>query len=399
VNHRERVLTALARKEPDCVPIDLGGVRSTTIHVDGYVRLRAHLGLPAVEPVLSDRMMQVVVVDDDVLRALDVDTRGVFLGPPDESLDRNLDPETWRDEWGVTRRKPAGAVWYDLQTSPLAGDIGIGDIARYPWPNPDDPGRYRGLRDRVAALHEGTDYAVVLGLPSACVHVSQYLRGFEDWYMDAAADQKLLGALLDAVLEVNLAVVTKALDLAGDRVDVVATSDDLGTQGGLQVSPPTFRKVIKPRLARFFEAIHARTKAPVYFHTCGSVYDIIPDLIEIGVDALNPVQVAAANMEPERLKREFGARLSFWGAVDTQRVMPFGTADEVAAEVGRRVRELGPGGGYVVSAIHNLQGEVPPENVCRLFRAARELGHYPLAPAPASAKDLTAAENSAGLSK
>ncbi len=376
---RDRVLTALARREPDLVPIDLGGVRSTTIHVDGYRRLRAHLGLPPVEPAIADRMMQVVLIDEDVARALDVDTRSVVLGSPDDSRDADLDAETWRDEWGVVRTKPAGAAWYDLAGSPLAGEISAADLARYPWPNPDDPGRYRGLRERVAALKQ-TEYAVVLGLPPACVHISQYLRGFEDWYLDAAADRRLFGATLDAVLDVTIPIVSQALDLVGDAVDVVAASDDLGTQGGLQVSPAVFREVIKPRLARFFAAVRARTAAPVYFHTCGSVYDIIPDLIEIGVDALNPVQVAAAKMEPARLKREFGDRLSFWGAVDTQRVMPFGTPDEVTAEVARRIRELGPGGGYVVSAVHNLQAEVPPANVVRMLRAAREHGRYPLAP-------------------
>jgi uroporphyrinogen decarboxylase len=152
----------------------------------------------------------------------------VILGAPDVSLDADLDAETWRDEWGVVRAKPPGAAWYDLTSSPLAGPITAADVAHYPWPNPDDPGRYRGLQDRVAALRR-TEYAVVLGLPPACVHVSQYLRGFEDWYVDAASDRRLLGVLLDAVLEVNLAIASKALDLVGDAVDVVAASDDLGT--------------------------------------------------------------------------------------------------------------------------------------------------------------------------
>ena len=380
MTHRERVLAALARREPDFVPIDMGGVRSTTIHVDGYRRLRAHLGLPPVEPTISDRMMQVVALDDDVAELLDVDTRGVTLGQPDVSLDADLDPETWRDEWGVIRMKPPGAPWYDLRTGPLAGPIGAAGLARYPWPDPDDPGRYRGLGERVESARR-TGRAVVLGLPSACVHVSQYLRGFEDWYVDAAADRRLLGATLDAVLEVSIAIVARALDLVGDSVDVVAGSDDLGTQGGLQVSPAVFREVIRPRLSRYFDAIHSRTAAPVFFHTCGSVYDIIPDLIDIGVDTLNPVQVSAAKMEPGRLKREYGDRLSFWGAIDTQSVLPFGTPDDVEAEVARRIGELGAGGGYVVSAVHNIQAEVPPENVVRLFRAAREVGCYPLRPA------------------
>lgn len=381
MTHRERVLTALAHREPDVVPIDLGSVRNTTMHVDGYRRLRAHLGLPTVEPRLVDRMMRVVYVDEDVLQALDVDTRTLQPGAPDVSANADLpmegDAEIWRDEWGVVRQRPAGAAWYDLKVSPLAGELTAADVARYAWPNPEDPGRFRGLRERAEALRE-TDYAVVLGLPSACVHVSQYLRGFEDWYMDAAADPKLFCALLDAVLEVNLAVTTRALDLVGDIVDVVATSDDLGTQGGPQVSPSSFARLIQPRLARYFGAIRERTKAPIYFHTCGSVYDLLPGLIDAGVEVLNPVQVAAAKMEPARLKREFGDKLSFWGAIDTQRVMPFGTPDEVAAEVRTRVRELGVGGGYVVAAIHNIQSEVPAANICRMLGAAREYGRYPL---------------------
>ena len=381
MNHRERVLTALARREPDRVPIDLGGVRNTTIHVDGYRRLRSHLGLPDVEPRLIDRMMRVAYVDEDVLRALDVDTRTLQLGGPDVSRSADLPPEDgaelWRDEWGVTRVKPVGAAWFDLRECPLAGAITTADVARFPWPNPDDPGRYRGLRERAEALRE-TNYAVVLGLPNICVHVSQYLRGFEDWYMDAAADPDLFAALLDGVVEVNAAIAAKALDLVGDLVDVVATSDDLGTQGGLMVSPPFFRKVIKPRLARYFDAVQARTKAPIYFHTCGSVYDIVGDLAEIGVSVLNPIQVTAAKMEPTRLKRDFGDVMSFWGAIDTQRVLPFGTPDEVAAEVRTRIRELGAGGGYVVAAVHNIQSEVPPANVERMLTAAREFGRYPL---------------------
>jgi uroporphyrinogen decarboxylase len=380
MNSRERVLTTIARREPDRVPIDLGSVRNTTVHVDGYRRLRAYLGLPASEPRLIDRMMQVAYVDEDVLRALDVDTRTLQLGGPDVSASAEFvadGVENWRDEWGVDRIKPPGAAWFDMKGSPLAGEITAADIARYPMPNPEDPGRFRGLRERAEALRQ-TDYAVILGLPSICVHISQYLRGFEDWYMDAAADPDLFAALLDAVVEVNVAVASRALDLVGDIVDVVATSDDLGTQNGLMISPPFFRRVIKPRLARYFDAVKARTKAPIYFHTCGSVYDIIGDLAEIGVDVLNPIQIAAAKMEPTRLKRDFGDRMSFWGAIDTQRVLPFGTPDEVAAEVRTRIRELGVGGGYVVASVHNIQSEVPPANIARMLTAGREFGEYPI---------------------
>lgn len=374
---RERMLTALARKEPDVAPVDIGGVRSTTIHIDGYRKLRSHLGLPPVEPRISERMMQVVQLDEDAAQALGVDTRMVVPGTPDNTRDHMIDERTWQDDWGLIRTKPVGAVWFDLAGSPLSGEITVQDILRYQWPDPNDPGRYRGLRDRVLAAKE-TDYAVIMNLPNACVHVSQYLRGFEEWYMDAAADPDLFAAMLDAVLEVNMTIASKILDEVGDIIDIAATSDDLGTQGGLQVSPPFFRKVIKPRLQKFFDAIHSRTKAPVFFHTCGSVYDIIGDLIDVGVDALNPIQVTAAKMEPANLKREFGEHVSFWGAIDTQKVMPFGTQAEVEAQVKTRLRELGEGGGYVVCAVHNIQSEVPAENIVAMCRATREHGRYPL---------------------
>jgi uroporphyrinogen decarboxylase len=187
MTHRERVVTALSHREPDVVPIDLASTIDSSIVVEAYQRLKAHLGVES-ENVLTNRMMRVVDVDEPVLQALDIDTRGVFpAGPPDQIIGE----DRYRDEWGVERIRPPGSYYYDERTFPLAGEITDADIARYPMPDPDDPIRVQGLRERVDEVHR-SGYAAVLNLPSAFVHKTQYLRGFEDWFMDFALNQDLL---------------------------------------------------------------------------------------------------------------------------------------------------------------------------------------------------------------
>lgn len=375
MTHRQRVVTALAHKEPDRVPLDLGSNRATTMTVGAYERLKAHLGIEA-DNVVVDRMQQIVAVDKRILKRFDIDVCGVRLGGPDQGGDVEVGPYSYRDEWGVERVRPPGSYYYDLQRCPLAGPITLKDIVRYPWPDPHDPGRIRGLRQEVERLRRETDCAIVLALPAGFVHVSQYLRGFEDWFADLALEPRLAEALFDAVLEVNLAIMADALEEVGDLIDVAWTSDDVAMQRGPLLSPEMYRRTIKPRHRRVFDLIHSRTRAPAMYHSCGSLYAILEDLIEIGVDGINPVQVSAADMDTARLKREFGDRLIFWGGIDTQRVLPYGTPEEVREEVRRRIRDLAPGGGYVVNSVHNIQPDVPPENVCALFDSARDLGRY-----------------------
>jgi uroporphyrinogen decarboxylase len=154
--------------------------------------------------------------------------------------------------------------------------------------------------------------------------------------------------------------------------------DDLGTQNGPQMSPKTYRKVIKPYHQELFAFVRERTEARIFLHTCGSVYRLLPDLIEAGVEILNPVQVSARDMDTRRLKAEYGDRLTFMGAIDTQRVLPFGSVEDVQAEVERRIAHLGPGGGYILAPVHNVQADVPPENLIAMYRHARQVGRYPL---------------------
>ncbi len=368
MTHRERVIAALSHRQPDRVPMDLGATRNSSMVAEAYQRLAPRLGARADAP-LSHRMMRAVTVDEAVLKALDIDVRGVFpAGPPAVETGQR----SYRDEWGVERVRPPGAFYYDQVHFPLAGPISVADIARYPWPDPDDPARVRGLRERVREIRAATDCAIVLNLPSAFVHASQYLRGFEDWFVDLAADPTLACALFDAVLEVNLGACSAILREVGQQVDVVVGSDDLGLQGGLMIAPETYRSLLKPRHAKYFRLMHDMSPAKVLFHSCGSVVDILDDLIGMGVEVLNPVQVSAAGMDPPALKKRFGSRLSFWGGVDTQRVLPFGSVDEVRAEVERRVETLGRDGGYVLGAVHNIQPDVPAQNVLAMYEHARK---------------------------
>ena len=371
MTHKERLIAALSHQQPDKVPIDLGGTVDSSIVVEGYVRLKNHFGVEGQDK-LCHRMMRVIDIDETILQAMDIDTRGVFLGAPIKGADQELEPDGYRDLWGVKRIKPEHSYYYDQRSYPLSGEITVADIANYPWPDPDDPGILQGLKERVAWLRENTDCAAVLAVPPPFVHVSQYLRGFEDWYCDIALNTKVFEALCDAVLEVSLEMARNILLEVGQQVDVVIAADDIGAQQGLQVNHDAYVKYIKPRHEKFFSQVHDLSPAKLLFHTCGSVVSVMEDLIEIGVDALNPVQVTAAGMDPVELKKKYGGRMAFWGGMDTQQTLPRGSVADVKRMTEQRIEEMGEGGGYVLSAVHNIQPDVPLENILAMFEHARE---------------------------
>ncbi len=375
MTHRERILAALSHKEPDRLPRDLGSSLATTMTIKAHERLRAYLGLPSEPPPATFAARSSTVIPDDaILRRFDVDARPLLLGSPDGRPDRRLSQDAFADEWGVTWTRPedghfitTDGPFYHLEEPALQ------DLERASWPDPDDPGRYRGLRERARALHEGTDYAVVLTLGVGPVHQCQFLRGYGEWLEDLLVNPAFAEGLLDRVVEPWIRVADRALREAGEYVDVVMYGDDIGTQGGPLVRPELYRRVIKPRHRRMADAVKRHGK-PILYHSCGSVYAFIPDLIDIGIDALNPVQVTAADMDTRRLKQQFGADLAFWGGINTQKVLPFGTPQDVREEVRRRIEDLADGGGYVLCAVHNIQPEVPPGNVVAMYDAALELG-------------------------
>jgi uroporphyrinogen decarboxylase len=377
---RERVMAALNHQQPDRVPIDLGQATGDGITLGAYRNLLRYLGMNDSQIQVKDRRGQTARVDEEVLRRFHVDVRGMGLGSPENWKDVWLDDHTYQDEWGVVRTMPPGSLYYDLVRAPLSEGASLAAIEEHGWPDPTDPGRYRGLREKARRLHQETDYAVVLDLNCSFFLRCCELRGWENFYMDLVDNVAFSEALMDRFLDIRLTIAGRALQEVSENIDIVmVTSDDLGMTDRPLVSPTLYRSLVKPRQQRTFDFFRARTGAKLYCHTDGAVYPLIPDLIEIGVDALNPIEVSAVGMgDTKKLKKEFGDKLAFWGAIDTRRVLPFGTPEAVREEVRRRIHDLGPGGGYVISPVHNIQPDVPPENVVAMYEAAHELGWYPL---------------------
>jgi len=228
-------------------------------------------------------------------------------------------------------------------------------------------------------LCEETDYAVVAAIPGGFITWSQFMRGYEGWFIDLAADPALAEGLMDRVLDFLLALAGVLLDAVGPYIQIVTFGDDLAAQNGLMMSMPMFRRFIKPRLRRVFDLIRSKCGARLWFHTDGAIIPLIPDLIDLGIDILNPIQVTAKGMDDtRRLKREFGDDLVFWGGIDTQQLLPFGTPEDVRADVRQRISHLAEGGGYVLNSVHNIQGDVSPQNIIAMFDEAYAFGTYPL---------------------
>ncbi|MCX7004955.1 MAG: hypothetical protein NTV22_17000 [bacterium] len=381
---RERVLTALAHQEPDRVPIDLGGTAVSTIAIPTYAALRRHLGLPEKPVQTLEFVQQVAAVDEDVMDRFGLDVIPVFANPPDRYqpvfVEEPGGARSFKDEFGATLRRPKDSFYYDWRAFPLR-EPAMDDLARMPWPDPADPGRFRGLRARVAALRASTDRALFGMAPCGHDLLNQLfrVRGMEEGMMDLLANEEFAVAFLDRLTDTICTAQSLFLKEVGDLIDVHFTADDLAGQSGPLISPALYQRLVKPRWARIIQAIKAHTQAKIFYHSCGALDAFIPDLIEIGVDVLNPVQVSAAGMDSARLKQKYGKNLAFWGGgCDTQQVLSRGTPDEVRLEVRRRIRDLAPGGGFVFNPVHNIQPLVPPANVATLFAAALEFGRYPI---------------------
>ena len=374
MTHRERILAALNHRQPDRVPLDLGATRSTSIVVQAYERLNRHLGSTELPRIFS-KWLNIAHPSQAMLQRFDIDTRSLGQGPPDNWQDIVFADGSYQDEWGVVRSRPAGCLYYDLTKSPFAGEASVADMDRHPWPDPHDPGRCRGLKEEARRLRQETDYAIALNMPGGVVTQAQFLRGFEDWFADLIADPTFYHALLERITDLWIEMAKDELDAAGDCADFCFFGDDVAFQDGPMMSMGLYRKMVKPYHARVFSYLKSRSSAKILYHTCGSVAHLIPDLIELGVDALNPIQVSAKGMDTKTLKREFGKDICFWGGIDTQRVLPFGSVQDVQVEVRRRVEDLGPDG-YCVCAVHNLQADVSPENICAMYDTAREVGRY-----------------------
>jgi uroporphyrinogen decarboxylase len=380
-------MAALEHREPDRVPIDFGGLLAS-INIYTYEAVLREVGIaPGGDEEVSREWSNVPRPSEELLRRWGVDFRRVWLGGPERFTpvaDRS--EGTVRDEWGLTWKRIGR--YNEFVNPPLAG-AGIPDLMHHVFPDPTDPGRYRGVRERAERLFRDTEYAVVAGHSMFGVfELGCWLCGFDDFMTRLALDKRFVRAFFDIVLELQKEIVGRYLDLVGPFVQIVETADDLGQENGPMISPETYRELIKPYHKAYLQFIKGKVPhARVFMHSCGSVYDLIPELLDNGVDILNPVQPGARNMEPWRLKRDFGDRLCFHGGIDVVGVLP----KLPPAGVRKRVREVmasfAAGGGYILAASHNIQDDTPPANVAAMYEAAFAFGSYPLE-APAGREQL-----------
>lgn len=379
---RQRLLAALEHREPDRVPIDLGG-NQTGIHRLAYQALLDHLGLrESIE--IMDPVQQLARPSEAVLQRFHVDTRYLAAGPASDwkggVVQVYRDGRLWHDlvdEFGVRWSMPYDqGLYMDITHHPLANAT-LAEVRAYPFPRGDDPGRFAGLRQRALELRRYTPYAVVSGISGVVYETCWYLRGLQQWFIDMLEQPELCETLLDRVLQYWLDWFRAFLDEVGDLVDVIMIGDDLAGQKGPLFRPDFYRQVVKPRQKRLVQYIRSRTSARIWYHTCGACAGFIPELLDNGIDILNPVQISAEGMDPAVLKAKYGDRLVFWGgAIDAQHVLPYASPEEVRQHVRRNLEVWKPGGGYVFNNVHNIQAAVPAENIVALYDAAYEYGFY-----------------------
>jgi uroporphyrinogen decarboxylase len=379
---RERVLKALNHKVPDRVPIDLGGFQ-TGIHKKAYGELIAHLGITD-EITVLDPVQQLAKPCEEVLERFNIDIRYVCAHAPD-SFKGKIEQNTRRcklwhdlkDEFGVVWSMPDDQQLYmDISHHPLA-DATIKDIEDYSFPDGGDPTRFTGVRRQALKLREETPYAISTGIGGVVYETCWYMRGMERWFMDMLENTDFCEALLEYMLKFWMDYYVGFMAEVGDIVDIVMIGDDLAGQQGPLFSPDFYRKFVKPRQKKLTQHIKSLTSAKIWYHTCGGCAQYIPDLIDNGVDILNPVQISAAKMDPQNLKNTFGKNIVFWGGgIDAQHILPFAKPDEVREHVRKNLEIFKQGGGYVFSNVHNIQVGVPVENIVAMYDAAYEFGFY-----------------------
>ncbi len=379
MNCRERALTALRHAEPDRVPLDFGG-RQTTLHLFAHQDLMRHLGLSGPEPPIRSYHTYLVEPDPQLLRRFERISVLFFPKAPSTYIFK-IDPATnsYVDEWGTTYHMPPNGYYYDMVAVPLGEAETPADLDKMRWPNPTDPTRIAGIPEKVRAAYQAGEEVVIMcgAMPGLWEH-AWYMFGMEQAFVNLGGNRPLIEAFSDRVLQWQMAYWDMVLKEVGPFIDVVQLNEDLGTQHGPMMAPATFRAIYKPRIGHLIRHIKQQTKAQVYLHSCGSIYPLIPDLIEVGVDILNPVQVNAADMDSARLKKEFGKDLTFWGGGCDPVVMGTGTVQQVRDDVKRRIHDLAPGGGFIFGSVHNIQANVPPENIVAMFDTALEFGGYPI---------------------
>jgi uroporphyrinogen decarboxylase len=402
MNHRERVLTTLRHQEPDRIPIDFGGTRVSSIMAVTYVKVRKQLGLGPGRIRVDGPAQIVIEMEEDVRQKFGADVlfiaheplhwrKGQLVDGTPVELPAGFLPKRLEDgsdvildsDGNISMKRPAAGHWFDTVYPPLAAatqiheiDAKIKTIENFDTPDYHDK-PYEDLAKKARDLYEHTDYLLAGQFAGRMFQASQFLRGWDRFLMDLLVEPKFAQALMDRLTEANIKRFEHWAETVGPYVQVVVFEDDLGMQDRPLLNPDSYRKIVKPFHKKLYNFAKDHFDGFLMLHTDGFVSPFIPDFIEMGIDILNPVQISAIGMDTKDLKREYGQDIVFWGAgCESQDILPFGTPEDVRKDVKRRMDDLAPGGGYVFSAVHNIQTEVPPENIVALFETALEYGTY-----------------------
>ena len=381
LSSRERVQAAIHHEIPDRVPIIIGASNATGIKMVTYRRLKKLLNFEAPERYLYDfPELGTALIDEPILERLHVDVRGVLDREPQHILERNASREPdsmYVNSWGGGVTKAGPDNWFPSY-HPLAETHAIEDLEKYPWPDMNDPTRVAHVRAHAQQLHQENKYAL-MGTPWLAFPMERAyeMQRMDKFFLNMGRHPDFVVELLKKTGEMCKTLMGHFLDECGAVIDIIKIGDDLGMQSSLMLSPKMYRNYVKPIHADYISFIKSKTKAKVFFHTDGDVFPLLPDFVEMGIDILNPIQTSAGKMSnlPE-LKKQFGKDLIFCGAIDTHRVLPFGTPEEVRAEVKRIIDILGEGGGYMLASVHTILDDVPAENILAMVDAVEEFGWY-----------------------
>ncbi len=410
MNSRERILAAINHQEPDGLPVDLGSTPSSGISAIAYHKLKLHLDMQSGHTRVYDVVQQLAQPEDAILDRYRIDA--IDIGRAFDERD-----EDWYDitlpndipvqfpawfkpvrqpdgEWDAfapdgTRiaSKPLGADFFDQTCFPYVdgypadyADLSAvmpkvlwSGLVHSPWNHAADADFWVQLRQRAIALRASSDRALMIVVGCNLFEWGTFLRRIDNFLSDLVLDQANVERLLDALMERHMATLEKVCKAVGDVADIVRFGDDLGTDNGPFMPPKTYRKLIKPRQKMLTDYVKQHSQMRTFLHSCGSIYKILPDLIEAGFEVINPVQISSRDMEPERLKREFGADITFWGGgCDTRRVLNSGTPEQVKDHVRKNIETFAPGGGFVFNTVHNILPDVPPQNIEAMFAAVDE---------------------------
>ena len=365
---RKNFYNTAAHKQPEDLVLDLGGCPLSGMEGSSHSKLMALLGYSGYESMMG------YGVDERILQYLDIDTRGVgWIFRPEKSVYNQISDTEYIDEWGI-RRVFTGLYW-DIIENPLRG-ASIKDLESYPFPDPYSVSR--ADIDRVIAdakkLYEETDYVICASHPCYGVfELACWLCGFDDFMIKMAIEPEFAEALFAKIFEYQRIVSEMYYSSVGSYIHYTSSGDDFATQQSTFVSPGMFREMIMPCFKERIGLTKKYTRAKFLHHSCGNVSSIIPDLIESGVEILNPIQPTNEKMDPRVLKERFGERIVFHGGLDTQALLPKGDRESIYEGVDQLLKAVSPGGGYIFAAAHNIQEDVPPENIVHMFQAARKL--------------------------